>query len=77
MKKHIYIITSIILLLITMSLYYTYAIDVTVDKIENSSNSNADLTFNINLKENNGRSITVKAGETKYFDIFVTKRNHS
>ena len=73
MKKKIYIIIVFILLLISVSLYYTYAIDITIDKLE--STSTADLTFNINIEENSSRTISVKAGETKYFDVFITNNN--
>lgn len=75
MKKKLIIITVFILLLISLSLYYTYAIDVTIDEVESSSN--ADLTFNIKIEENSSRTISVKAGQTKYFDVFVTNPNDS
>ena len=71
MKKKIVIITIFILILITLSLYYTYATDVSME----SSTGEVDLTYNIDIKDTSGRSITVKAGSTKTFDIFITNNN--
>ena len=74
MKKKLIIITIFILLLISISLYYTYAIDITIEEV---SSSNADLTFNINIEDISSRTISVKAGETKYFDVFITNPSDS
>ena len=71
MKKKIVIITIFILILITLSLYYTYATDVSMD----NTTGEVDLTYNIDIKDTSGRSITVKAGSTKTFDIFITNNN--
>ena len=70
-EKKLIIITIFILILITLSLYYTYATDVSMD----STTGDADLTYNIDIKDTSGRSITVKAGSTKTFDIFITNNN--
>ena len=70
MRKKI-IIIIFILLLISVSLYYTYAVDVSMEDTKGS----ADLTYNIDIKDSTGRSITVKAGQTKLFDVFITNKN--
>lgn len=56
-----------------VSLYYTYAIDVSIEATNESDN----LTYNFNLSNTNGRSITIKAGESKTFDIFVKNTNEA
>ena len=71
MKKKMIIITVFILISITLSLYYTYATDVSMD----NTTGEVDLTYNIDIKDISGRSITVKAGSTKTFDIFITNNN--
>ena len=71
MKRKIVIIVSVILVLVMVSLYYTYATDVSMD----NTTGEVDLTYNIDIKDTSGRSITVKAGSTKTFDIFITNNN--
>ena len=71
MKKNIIIVISGILLLIMLSLFYTYAINVSMEQVD----GNADLTYNINLSNPTSTIITVEPGETKYFDIVVTNTN--
>ena len=46
MKRGILILFTFILTLVVLSLFYTYAIDVKMDK----TTGTADLTFNINIK---------------------------
>ncbi len=72
MKKKILIISLIIITLISCILYYTYAIDITM---EETSSSEADLAYNININDTDGRSITVNSNTTKVFDIFLTNSN--
>ena len=72
MKKKILIISLIIITLISCVLYYTYAIDITM---EETSSSEADLAYNININDTDGRSITVNSNTTKVFDIFLTNSN--
>lgn len=70
MKVKIIIIITI-LMLITISLYYTYATNVTMDE----TNGNVDLTYNINLTNPESTIVTVKAGKTKCFDLFLINTN--
>ena len=72
MKRKILIISLIIITLISCILYYTYAIDITM---EETSSSDADLAYNININDTDGRSITVNSNTTKVFDIFLTNSN--
>ena len=58
MKRKILIISLIIITLISCILYYTYAIDITMEK---TSSSEADLAYNININDTDGRSITVNS----------------
>ena len=73
MKKKILIISLIIITLISCILYYTYAIDITM---EETSSSEADLAYNININDTDGRSITVSPNTTKVFDIFLSSNNN-
>ena len=70
-KRRIIILILLITTLIILSLFYTYAIDVKMDK----TTGTADLTFNINITDTNGKTITVPAGETKTLDFFLTNNN--
>ena len=71
MKRNIVIVVAGILLLIMLSLFYTYATSVTMDETSGS----ADLTYNVNLSDPETTTITVEAGKTKYFDLFITNNN--
>ena len=73
MKKKLLVISLIVVTLISCILYYTYAIDITME--ESSSSTEADLAYNININDTNGRSITVSPNTTKVFDIFLTNSN--
>ena len=73
MKRKILIISLIIITLISCILYYTYAIDITM---EETSSSEADLAYNININDTDGRSITVNSNTTKVFDIFLSSNNN-
>ena len=73
MKRKILIISLIIITLISCILYYTYAIDITM---EETSSSDADLAYNININDTDGRSITVSPNTTKVFDIFLSSNNN-
>ncbi len=73
MKRKILIISLIIITLISCVLYYTYAIDITM---EEASSSDADLAYNININDTDGRSITVSSNTTKVFDIFLSSNNN-
>ena len=73
MKRKILIISLIIITLISCILYYTYAIDITM---EETSSTEADLAYNININDTDGRSITVSPNTTKVFDIFLSSNNN-
>ena len=72
-KKKIGIIALVIglLLLISLALYYTYAIDITMKPTTGDN----DLAYNIDINDTDGRSITVNSNTTKVFDIFLTNSN--
>ena len=73
MKKEILVISLIVVTLISCILYYTYAIDITM---EETSSTEADLVYNININDTDGRSITVSPNTTKVFDIFLSSNNN-
>ena len=73
MKKKILIISLIVIALISCILYYTYAIDITIEK---TSSTDSDLAYNIDINDTNGRSITVSSNTTKVFDIFLSSNNN-
>ncbi len=73
MKKEILVISLIVVTLISCILYYTYAIDITM---EETSSTEADLAYNININDTDGRSITVSPNTTKVFDIFLSSNNN-
>ena len=70
-KKTILILIIFIVILIAFTLFYTYAIDIKMDRTV----GDADLTFNINITDTNGRIVTVPKGESKVFDVFLTNNN--
>ena len=71
MKRGILILFTFILTLVVLSLFYTYAIDVKMDK----TTGDADLTFNINITSTSGTTVTVPAKTTKTLDFFLTNTN--
>ena len=73
-KKKIGIIALVIglLLLISLALYYTYAIDITMKPTTGDN----DLAYNIDINDTDGRSITVNSNTTKVFDIFLSSNNN-
>ena len=73
-KKKIGIIALAIglLLLISLALYYTYAIDITMKPTTGDN----DLAYNIDINDTDGRSITVNSNTTKVFDIFLSSNNN-
>ena len=70
-KRTIIILLVFLVTLISLALFYTYAIDVKMDK----TTGDADLTFNINITDTNGRTVTVPKRDSKVFDFFLKNDN--
>ena len=73
MNKKIIIIVILLSFLVILGLYYTFAIDVSMDK----TTGDVDLTFNIDIKDTSGRTVSVPAGKTKIFDLILTNSNNA
>ncbi len=69
-KKSIYIILFIMLLaVVILSLYTTFAYDEEASKIDEST---ADYNLIYGLKETSNRQVTIAAQETKHIDIILS-----
>lgn len=72
-KRDIIIIAALAVVLVATVLFQTFAIDITAS---NGTSNEADLAFTFTIAGTDGRSITVPAGETKIFDLFLTNNNN-
>lgn len=71
MKKKLLLIIIFIVALIGLILYYTYAIDVSMDKTTGA----VDLVLNVDIKNPSNRTVTVPAGKTKILDMVISNSN--
>ena len=70
-KRKFIILTILVVVLISLSIFYTYAYNVTINK----TTGTADLTYNIDITDTSGTTVTVPAGKTKLFDFNLTNNN--
>lgn len=71
-KRYIVMIVILFVSIIVVTLYQTFAIDV------NSNNSTSDITdigYDFDINGNGTKSVTVKNGTTKYFDLRIVNTN--
>ena len=71
-KRYIVVVVILFVSIIVVTLYQTLAIDV------NSNNSTSDITdigYDFDINVNGTKSVTVKNGTTKYFDLRIVNTN--
>lgn len=71
-KRYIVMVVILFVSIIVVTLYQTLAIDV------NSNNSTSDITdigYDFDINVNGTKSVTVKNGTTKYFDLRIVNTN--
>lgn len=71
-KRYIVMVAILLLSVIIVTLYQTLAIDI------NSNNSTSDITdtgYTFDINSNGTKSVTVKNGATKYFDLKIVNTN--
>ena len=70
-KRAIITLIVFVIVLTSLVLFYTLAIDVKMDRVS----GDADLTYNINITDTSGRKVTVPKRDSKVFDFFLKNDN--
>jgi len=72
-RREMLIIMLLVISLVTVSLYQTYATDVIMNP---EIPTDTDLSYTVDITDQTERQVTVSAGATKIIDIFLTNKNN-
>ena len=71
MKKKYLVILLFTLILLIISLRFTFAINIREEEVTGTS----DVTYNIDIEDVRETDITVAAGKTREFDFVITNNS--
>ena len=72
-KSRVIIVLLLVISLITVVLYQTFATDITMNK---TNVAGVDLSYTFDITDTTGRVVNVKSGATKILDLFLTNPNN-
>ena len=72
-KSRVIIVLLLVISLITVVLYQTFATDITMNK---TNVAGVDLSYTFDITDTTGRVVNVNAGATKILDFFLTNNNN-
>ena len=72
-KNRVIIVLLLVISLITVVLYQTFATDITMNK---TNVAGVDLSYTFDITDTTGRVVNVKGGATKILDFFLTNNNN-
>ena len=72
-KNRVIIVLLLVISLITVVLYQTFATDITMNK---TNVAGVDLSYTFDITDTTGRVVNVKGGATKILDLFLTNPNN-
>ena len=73
-KKYIFLVALIFVVLATLSIYSTFAYDISQ---EEGIDSSSDLAYSFDIKNNISKEVKINANTTKNVDIVLTNSNES
>lgn len=71
-KRYIIIVVILLILVVIVTLYQTFAIDINSN---NNVGSVTDIDYDFNINGTDTKSVVVKNGTTKYFDMKISNTN--